>query len=413
MTNIAIIGGGPAGFMAAITAAENNSHNKTESLNINILEKNIPLKTILYTGNGRCNLTNATYDNKELTSNYPRGDKFLYSAFSRFGVKETMAWFNSHGLELYTQKDNRVFPKSDDAHDVRNLLINTAQKLGINIKSHIKITKIEPAKDKFYVYTGNLPLEYDKIIMATGGNYRRLPDSGYNFAEKLGHKITQLKPALTAFQTEETWFSVLAGVSIEKSEMKAFFQEKQAAKAEGDFIFTHKGISGPLVFKISSYCAFLNYNKYSPLILKINFVPDKTPDELNKELLKEFEENSKKSIENILKIYAPKSVILALLKTKLINPEKKACQITKEERKTIVKMLTETKLSVKSFEPDGEIVTAGGIELNEVNSKTMESKIIKNLYFCGEILNIDGFTGGFNLQACWSTGYIAGSEAGK
>jgi predicted Rossmann fold flavoprotein len=404
MIDVAIIGGGPAGFTAAISTAENNANN----INIDILEKGEPLKTLLWTGNGRCNLTNEIYDYKELALNYPRGEKFLYSAFSKFGVKETMDFFTSKNLELYTQEDNRVFPKSNDANTVRDFLINRAKSLGINIKNPVQVIKIEKENDKFLVYTGNSPKKYDKVIISTGGNYRNLPDSGYDFARNLGHTVTKLRPSLAAFCVREIWPASLAGVSINNAEIKAFFKGNLVADLPGDFVFTHKGISGPLAFKISSYCAFLDYDENTPLVLKIDFVPDKTPNELDKEILEDLDKDSKKSIENILKKYAPKSLIITLLGIELLDPDKKASQITREDRKTIIRLLKRAELSVKFPEPEEEIVTAGGVELDEVDSKTMESKIVPNLYFCGEVLNIDGLTGGFNLQACWSTGYVAG-----
>ena len=401
----AIIGGGPAGFIAAISLAENNS---AKEFTIDIFDKKEPLTKLLLTGGGRCNITNATYDHKELASNYPRGEKFLYSVFKKFGVKETIGWFDRHGAKLYTQEDKRVFPKSNDANTVRNLLMNEAKRLKINIKAHTPVIKTEYSDNKFLLNIHNSILKYDKIIISTGGNSKNISNSGYNLAKSLGHKVTELRQSLTAFIVKEKWTSELAGVSVKEAEITAFFENKQTAKVSGDFIFTHNGVSGPAVFKISSYCAFLDYDRLNPIILKINFIPQKKADEVEKELLKEFEENSKKSIINILNKYAPKSVIMMLLSLQSMNPEKKASRITREERKNIVKLLTSTKLTVKSPEPDGEIVTAGGVDLNEINSKTMESKLVKGLYFCGEVLNIDGFTDGFNLQACWSTGYIAG-----
>ena len=402
---IAIIGGGPAGFMAAISAAENSDI----PLSIDIIEKNDPLKTILYTGGGRCNITNAIYDYKELASNYPRGEKFLYSAFSKFGLKETINWFNKHGAQLYTQDDNRVFPKSDDANTIRDILIKRARELNINIKAHTPVLAIEYNNGKFIVNTGKSIEEYDKLIISTGGNYKSRP-SGYDFAIKLGHKVTKLKPSLSGLFIKEKWLSKLAGVTINNAEIKIFYKEKLISKKNGDFVFTHKGLSGPLAFKISSICAFLDYDEFNPLRLKINYIPERNVESLEKELLEEFDKNSKKDIQNILIKFCPKSLIQVLLESKQLDLDKKASQITKEERKIILKLLTENELSFVSTVPDGEIVTAGGIELNEINPKTMESKLIKGLYFCGEILNIDGFTGGFNLQAAWSTGYIAGID---
>lgn len=407
MIRIAVIGGGPAGFMAAISAVENNP----DGVAVDIFDKGESLKTILCTGNGRCNLTNETYDFKELASFYPRGEKFLYSVFNRFGVRETIDWFQFHGIELYTQHDNRIFPKSNDANTVRYALIETAQALNINIKNYTAVEKIEYKDNKFIIFTRNNVCQFDKVIISTGGNYKNHDSSGYHFAKVFEHKVTELKQALCALTSIEKWCSRLSGVSIKEAEITALIPDSRNVKARGDFIFTHEGISGPLTFKISSYCAFLNYGYQNPLLLRINFIPNKSVEKLEKEILDELNKNSKKSIINILKDYIPKSLLLELLNSSNIDPEKKASQISKDDRKLIIKFLTSTELNIKSPKPDGEIVTAGGIDLNDINPKTMESKVLHNLYFCGEVLNIDGLTGGFNLQACWSTGFIAGLNA--
>jgi len=399
--SIAIIGGGPSGFMAGIVAAENSDF----PLTIHIYEKDIPLKSILFTGNGRCNLANNTFDFKELASNFPRGEKFLYSVFSRFGTKKTVEWFENHGVDTYVQPDNRIFPETDRAATIREMFLNYAKNYSIKIFSHSSIKNIKLNDEKFEVITENSALIYDKIVMATGGNSNKSQNSGYKIAENFGHKIQQLKPSLAALITKNNPENS-AGISVKNAEVTAEFDNKKITSNKGDFIFTHKGISGPLAFKTSAYCAYCNYSFNTPLVLKINFVPE--IQDLNAELLAEINSNPNKSIDNILKKYAPKSLIVSLLDFNSIVPDKKAHQISKEERKSIIKLLTETRLFAVSPEPDGEIVTAGGISLSEVNPKTMESKITKGLYFCGEILDIDGLTGGFNLQNCWSTGYICG-----
>ena len=416
--NIAIIGGGPAGFMAAVVAVENSS-----DCSIDILEKNIPLKAILYTGNGRCNLSNEIYDYKELASNYPRGEKFLYSAFSRFGVKETLDWFCRHGMETYVQDDNRIFPTTDKASTIRDMFIQRAENISINILSHTSTKKIIKKDDKFVVQMENFTKEYDKVIIATGGSSRDLQNSGYELAKSFGHRITELKPSLTALRTKENFVGKLAGISVKSAEISSYFRGidchvgaktpprndgNLVTKFKGDFVFTHKGVSGPVIFKTSAYCAYLDYSKNNPLLLKINFLPDLERETLEKELLEEFNSNPHKSLDNILKKYLPKSLIDALLEEAKLDTDKKASQITKEDRKKILKILTETELTVISHEPEGEIVTAGGVCLKEINPKTMESKLVSELYFCGEVMYIDGLTGGFNLQACWSTGFIAG-----
>lgn len=402
--NTAIIGGGPAGFTAAIILAENYPG----KINIDIFEKDVPLKTLLWTGNGRCNLSNEIYDCKELASNFPRGEKFLYSVFSRFGVKETLEFFAENGVKTYIQEDNRIFPETNKASTVRDMFIEKAQRLSINILSHTAAKKIIKNADKFIVRAENFSKEYDTVIIAAGGNHRDIADSAYEQVKNLGHTIKELRPSLTALVTKEKFVAKLAGVSVKDAEVSSYFNNKQVKKFKGDFVFTHKGVSGPVIFKTSAYCNILDYSKDNPLLLKMNFLPGTDRQILEKELLEEFNSYPHKSLDNILKKYLPKSLIDALLEESKLDSEKKASQVTKEDRKKILKILTETELTVISPESVGEIVTSGGISLNEINPKTMESKIVKGLYFCGEVTDIDGLTGGFNLQACWSTGYIAG-----
>jgi len=407
MVKVAVIGGGAAGFMAAVSAIEKSCGN----ISIEIFEKDEPLKKILCTGGGRCNITNATFDCKKLASNYPRGEKFLYSVFTRFSVQETIGWFSSHGIELYSQDDGRMFPRSDDANTIRDMFLNRAKKLGINVRSNSPVSKIEHKQDKFLIHVDENIYTFDKIIISTGGKLKDRNSSGYMLAKSLGHRIIELKPALTAFVTNEKWVTALAGVTVKDVEISAIFKNKQVIKDRGDLLFTHRGISGPIILKISSYCAFLDFNEAEPLLLKINFIPDKTTEKLEKELLKIFDKNVKKNLGNILSDYLPKSVVLVILGTENIDPEKKPSQITKTERKQILQSLKALILTVKSPVKGEAMVTAGGVSLDEVNPKTMESKLIKNVYFCGEVLNIDGLTGGFNLQAAWSTGHIAGINA--
>lgn len=401
---LAIIGGGPAGFMAAVNAAKN-----AESLQVDIYEKSSPLKTVLYTGNGRCNLGNNIYDFKELARNFPRGEKFLYSIFSRFGTEETVNWLASHGLETYVQEDNRIFPKTDKAATVRTLFLDIARRHGVNIIKK-EIQGAVKTKSGFKIETDSREIEYDRLIISTGGDRTRT-NNGYKFARSLGHDVTELRPALTAMLTKEKWTEPLAGVSIQNARVQSFFDNKKISDLRGGFVFTHKGLAGPAIFNTSSYCAYLGYSRKKPLLLKINFLPEMTFECLEKDLLSEFKGFPTKSISNILKKYIPKSLTFKLLQNKNIDPDKKVSVITAKERKAVLKLLLETEVEIVSPAKDGEIVTAGGIVLKQVNPKTMESKICKNLYFCGEVLDIDGLTGGFNLQMCWSTGYIAGINA--
>ncbi len=361
---IAVIGGGPAGYIAAVTAAE--------VAFVDIFEKNVPLKTILWTGNGRCNLTHNIKDFKELASHYPRGEKFLYSVFSRFGTEKTLDWFKSIGLKTYTQKDGRVFPQTDRAATVREVLLKKAASGGIKtIKSSVNEAPLA---------------DYDAVILATGGK-------NYELARKEGHTITKLKPSLTALSSDELWIKGLAGVSVKNTHVRVKKQD-----LIGDLVFTHKGFSGPVILDASAYCA---YNQL-PYNIKINFDSDFNVNELD----------TAKTISNALKKFIPKSLAVNLLNHAKINVDKKVSALSEKEKQVITGLIQDTEAKITGPATEGGMVTAGGVDLKEINPKTMESKLVKNLYFCGEVLDIDGLTGGFNLQMCWSTGYIAGLSAG-
>lgn len=381
---IAIVGGGPAGFMTAIIAKENNPN-----LDITIFDKAKPLSTLFVTGGGRCNLAYAEFDFKELASNFPRGEKFLYSVFNQFDTSSTFEFFKKYGLELFIQEDNRIFPKSEKSSDVITTLLFNARKLGVNIKSNFEVKSIEK-KEKFII---NDNLEFDKVVIATGGKGK-----GPNFAKNLGHTITPLAPCLCGMQTEPR-FESLSGLTLKNINAKI-----KNLEICNDILFTHKGLSGPLIFEISSRLAF----EKKPLELEINFT-NKTFEEMEKSLIEDFKQNQNKNISNVINKFLPSSLTEELLKINHIPIDKKINQISSEERKAITTFLCALKFSLIKNDK-GAMVTAGGVSLDEINNKTMESKLVSGLYFCGEILDIDGLTGGFNLQACWSTGYIVGTK---
>jgi len=403
MFKIAVIGGGPAGFMAAIAAKNENTHS-----DITVYDKNQPLKTILCTGGGRCNLSFAEFDFKELASYYPRGEKFLYSVFSKFGVGETLDFFEQLGLETYIQDDGRIFPVSNDAKEVREKLLAKAKELKIKDLSNSQVKKIDK-NGHFKVHTENSQETYDRIIIATGGRFKDLY-SGFDLAIRLGHTVTELKPALSGLITQENWVKSIAGVTLNNIKGSVYYNNKCEKVLYGDLLFTHEGITGPLAYKISSYFAFYNYNKNTPLLVKLD-LSGLNEDELEDRIINSLDSNPKKAIGNIVSEYIPRSLAGKILELAGIEYDKKAAYISKNERKSIIKYLTGLELHIIGAASSGEIVTAGGISLDEVNSSTMESKLVDGLYFCGEVLNIDGLTGGFNLQACWSTGFIAGKSS--
>ena len=371
MTKVAIIGAGPAGCMVAC--------NLDKDLEVTLFDKNSPLKTLLPTGGGRCNLANAEYDFRELAKNYPRGEKFLYSVFSRFSTTDTLDFFENIGVKTYTQDDNRIFPISNSAKEVR-------EKILANLK-HCKFVKEEVVDIKrldngFKVKTNKAEYLFDIVVLSIGGK------GNYNLAKKLGHTIIDPKPALVGLNTTPN-YPQMQGICIKNCKI---ISEKTIL--EGDILFTNHGITGPAIFKLSS----INARKEMPYKIIIKF--------LNRDIdfQKVFDTNSHKDLRNILSDFLPKNFINTVLKD--IDLTQKGYSIKSNTKELVKKLLTSHEFYINGTKKDGETVISGGISTDEIESKTLKSKILDNLYFCGEILNIDGYCGGFNLQNCWSTGYI-------
>lgn len=404
MTKIAIIGGGPAGVMCAIFAARNPENE------IFIFDKNIILNTLLPTGGGRCNLANAIFDYKELAKNYPAGEKFLYSIFSKFATKETLDFFEQIGVKTYTQDDGRIFPTTNSSKDVKIALLEQINKQKNIKKIFENVLEIKKIDNLFELKTNKISYQFDKVVISTGGR-----GTGQKLAKSLGHNITELRPALSSLITKEQNFSSLSGLSLKNITAKVDIESKEKNKRyeclkkpiKGDFLFTHKGISGPIVYKISSYCAYLNFDKNNPLKISFNFV-NKNFEQFDTEFLSVLKSSPQKESANILAEFLPKNLVLKIFEILKINPTTKAGQLTKLDRQKISQKVTDFMILATGINKGEEIVTAGGINLKEINSKTLESKLISNLYFCGEVIDIDGLTGGFNLQNCWSGGYIVG-----
>lgn len=371
---VAVIGGGPAGCFCA--------YNLRDICNVTVFESKSPLATLLVTGGGRCNLAYAEYDFRELAKNYPRGEKFLYSVFSRFSTLQTLEFFNSIGVETYVQDDLRIFPVSNSAVDVRNKFLDSMH--GIKFKEQKVIDIIEDVKG-FTVKTTREEHKFDKIVIAVGGH------AGFELAEHLGHKIVPPRPALAGLKSKEN-FADLSGVSVKNVRAK-FAQKKFLA---GDIMFTHTGVTGPLIYQISSIMARENL----PYNIHIDFTGEI-------DLQSELNNNPHKSIKNLLADYVPKSLSEFILEKLHINPDEKAHSIDGKKRDKILNYLNNFEITVCGTRPDGEVVTAGGVDLREINSKTMESQVVSGVYFCGEVIDVDGFCGGFNLQNCWSTAYVA------
>lgn len=369
MIKVGIIGAGPAGCACAKFLQD--------SASVTLFDFASPLRTLLPTGGGRCNLAHAEYDFKELVKNYPRGEKFLYSIFSRFSTSDTIDFFESIGIKTYTQDDFRIFPESNSSKQVREMLLKALNKTTIKREKALRLEDGEKLK----LITDMNSYYFDSIIIATGGH------ASYELFTRLGINIIEPKPALVGLLTKEK-LSNLSGVVIEN------------CKSEGlidNLLFTHKGISGPLIYKISSLKA---KNKF-PYTLSIDLCPKDI------DLQDLINSNPHKQINNLLSDYIPKRVVNYILEVCKISTSKKCHLINAKQRDCILEKIHSLNLTIIGTSPDGEVVTAGGVDLKEINPKTLESKKVKGLYFIGEVLDIDGFCGGFNLQNCWSTAFVA------
>lgn len=406
MKRVVVIGGGAAGLMAAVIAGR-------EGAKVTLLEKmNYVGKKMGITGKGRCNITNAC-DMSDFIKNTPGNGKFLYGAYERFTNEDLLQLLHDAGLETKVERGGRVFPASDSALDVRNTFMNLMKHYGVDV--HLE----EPVKKLLVddgvvtgVVTDKETYHADAVVIATGGKSYPATGStgdGYILAAQVGHKITDIRPSLVPIVTEESWVKDLMGLSLRNVELSVVAKNKVQAKMFGEMMFTHFGITGPIVLSLSHTVGKLMRKKNIGTIgLDINLKPALSPETLDKRLQKDFDLYSKKQLINGMKDLLPSRLIPLIIELAGIDPQKPINQISKEERQQIGYMLQHMPLTVKGLRPVEEaIVTAGGISLKEFNPKTMESKLLKGLYGAGEVLDIDAFTGGYNLQAAFSTGYVA------
>ena len=457
---IVIIGGGPAGMMSAISAKEKNPKNE-----VIILEKNNQLgKKLLITGKGRCNIT-SSLDMEDFIKNIPGNGRFLYSAFNEFTNKDIINFLKEEGLEVKKERGDRIFPVTDKSLDVLRCFERRIKKLEIEVKYNVKVEKIlvksenkipkeengmlldkegktinedkKPTdedkisidekeislkQDEMFIYgvkTNIGIIKADKVILATGGKSYPLTGStgdGYNLAKELGHKITEIKPSLVPLEIyEKDICSNLQGLSlknvliniIDKNKGKVIYNDF------GEMIFTHFGVSGPIILSASAhlvrYKNITQLLKENKIILKIDFKPALDEQKLDARILRDFEEIKNKQFKNSLDKLLPQKLIPVIIKKTNIDEEKRVNLIKKEERKKLVSLIKDFEVTISKFRPIEEaIITAGGISIKDINPKTMESKIVKNLFFAGEIIDVDAYTGGFNLQIAYSTGYVAG-----
>jgi predicted Rossmann fold flavoprotein len=402
---IIVIGAGASGMIAAVSAKEKNPQAKVE-----ILEKNKEMgKKVLLTGGGRCNITTAITDVKEVIKNYTRGEKWLKHSIYNFSPKQVYEWFEKKGIPLKCE-NQKIYPKSNNGKDVVNLFKNELEKLDIKISLNSEVKEIKKNKSSFIINTkSNIKKEADKIILTTGGNTYPNTGStgdGYKFAKTLNHTITPLAPSLTSFISDEKWIKELAGVTIKNAKLK--IEKGKKYEAMGDFLFTHTGISGPGIFALSAMSAYEEISRTSPIKINIDFIPEKNYEEIRAEI-----KNKKDSLIKTFSKYVPKSVFKTLTQLLSLKETARTEECGQKNLNRIIENLKNFKINIIERASGNEMVTAGGIDLNEVDPKTMESKKCEGLYFAGEILDIDGTTGGFNLQAAWATGRLAGESAAE
>ncbi len=408
--DLAIIGGGPAGMMAASRAGELGAR-------VVLLEKNVNLGTkLLITGNGRCNLTNSSEENLLLAEKFGKNGKFLLSSLSQFGPEEVINFFASRGVKTVVEKDNRVFPASGKSRDILEALEGYLRESKVEIKTNAEVKEIIKKGKKIVkvILVNDEEIIADKFIVATGGkSYPQTGSSGdgYAWLEKLGHTIIELKPSLTPIIVKEKFVKELEGLSLKNIEINLFKDNKKIDSSFGEAIFTASGLSGPAVFNISRR---ISQELPNEIKIRIDFKPELNFKELDLEIQKIFIGFSNKMLRNSLDKLLPSRLSLAIIKILNIDPDKNNNFIIKDERKALVHFLKEFELEIESVAGfDKAMITTGGVKLSEVDPKTMRSKLIDNLYFAGEILDLDGPTGGYNLQACWSTGYAAGENAAE
>ena len=404
---VLVVGGGPAGMMAAIQAAKQGNA-------VTLLEQNEKLgKKLFITGKGRCNVTNDC-DVTELFDSVVSNKKFLYSAFYSFYNQDVKDFFEEQGLRLKVERGRRVFPASDKSSDVIKALGNALKKLEVKIRLRTRVDKVLTENDivcGVRLSDGEC-LNADKVILATGGvSYKSTGSdgSGLVMAEKLGHQVTKLRPGLVGMCTKEAWVRDMQGLTLKN--VAVSIGKKQGKKPLyedfGELLFTHYGVSGPMILSASSRLG--DELEKEDLYIKIDLKPALSKEQLDSRILRDFEERKNADLSNAMVHLLPKSMIPVMLHVCGLDPAKKVNEVTRGEREQLVKGMKEFPLTINGLRDIQEaIITRGGVTVKEVDPSTMESKIVKNLYLAGEMLDLDALTGGYNLQIAWSTGYLAG-----
>ena len=404
---VVVIGGGAAGFFGAIAIKENASM----PVGVTVLEAaRTPLAKVRISGGGRCNVTHHCFDPAQLVQYYPRGGKALRGAFTRFQPQNTVAWFNSRGVKLKTEVDGRMFPVTDDSGTIINCLMKAAEKSGVRLQTGVvvkNITKRERQQGEGFqveLKNGEM-LQCDRVLIATGSN-----PLGYRWAKNLGHKIETPVPSLFTFNIKDIRFQNLAGISVDNVRIRLLGTGKEKLTQTGALLITHWGVSGPAVLKLSAWGARVLYDNSYRLPLEINWLPQYNQETLKQVLEKVKIDNQRKQIYGYCPLKLPKRLWQSLVNFVGISQQKTWIELSKKELNKLVQELIQGqyKITGKGIFKE-EFVTCGGVKLKEINFKTMESKLCPGVYFAGEILDIDGVTGGFNFQSAWTTGYLAGN----
>ncbi len=403
---VIIIGGGAAGLIAGAESAKRGN----ETLIVEKMER--PARKLMITGKGRCNVTNACFDLNELISNVPTNPRFLYSAFSAFMPYDTISLIESLGVHVKTERGNRVFPVSDKAVDIVDALVKNAEMSGAVFKhGTVKAFEYSDGIISAVILEGGERLKCDAVAICTGGVSYPLTGStgdGYTLAKSAGHTVTELKPSLVPLVASNNFIPKLQGLSLKNVSIKLFEGEKEVYRDFGEMLFTHYGVSGPIILSASAHMKSPRDKSYK---LSLDLKPALDFITLDKRLVRVFEENNNKDFINSLSSLLPNKLIPVIVKLSGIEPSKKCNSITREERQRLVSLLKNIEIDITDFRPiEDAVVTSGGVNVKEIEPKTMRSKLIPNLYFAGEVIDVDAYTGGFNLQIAFSTGYLCGNN---
>lgn len=405
MSKVIVIGGGPAGMMAAYAAS-------CQGHAVTVLEQNEKLgKKLFITGKGRCNITNAG-DIDNLFANVMSNRKFLYSAFYTFDNEQVLSFFENQGLRTKVERGNRVFPLSDHSSDVIAALSRALKSQNVDIRLHTKVQSLLIRDEAAcgVVLSDGKTVEADDVIVATGGiSYPSTGSTGdgYRMAEESGHALVECTPSLVPFETKEDWVKDLQGLSLRNVTVSIYHGKKKLYEDFGEMLFTHFGVSGPLVLSASGMIKPVQFKQ--ELCMYIDLKPALDAEQLDKRILREFDAAMNKQFKNVIGSLMPAKMIPVVIRLSGIDPDKKVNEVSREERQHLVQLLKRLPLTINGLRGWNEaIITKGGVSVKDINPSTMESKKVSHLFFCGEVLDLDALTGGYNLQIAWSTGYLAG-----